>query len=257
MTTIRAIAVKFENAGTPSRGRIRRTRIEKGLAVQHFLIGTEKIVTQSQIQSQSWRNFEVILHPPGIILVTSACLDNRILHDVRGVQRAEQIAGIGVPGGGEKRAVGIECRRLRVAETPCRQAAVSPLLLVDLKRLNLDSERNGVLAMRPLDIVLKREGVGDVVECASAPIRASSVGRIGAVPGDLRERTGGLSRRQSGQSRFDWIIAVYRNIRDRHGEPRISKTELINQIRRRDISVFCLSSNRQFIHQPRAGIGER
>ena len=105
----------------------------------------------------------------------------------------QEIARIGVAGGGLKCASRAEAGGLGVAEGPPRPAAVGPQLFVGLQPLELPAEGEGMASPRPLQVVLQCKRVRCLVECFGIA-NALAQGRIGTVERDIGEGGSGLSR---------------------------------------------------------------
>ena len=140
----------------------------------HLRIRPHDVVPQTGVQRERGRDFEIVLRPECIAMKTPARRDFGVFDDVRRIQFAQQKACVRAARRRQQRPGRTEAGSLRVAEPESREAAVRALALVGVHALALESERQRVLAARPLQVVLQRvvvQVLGERAGVGAAPLR--------------------------------------------------------------------------------------
>jgi hypothetical protein len=236
--------------------RVRQVDVQERPAVVDLRIRFHHVVAKPEVERKTRRHPNVVLHPEGVVREASARRHLRILDHRGGVEVAEQEAGVGVAGGRQERAGGVEACGLVVAEAERREAAVGALALVRVHALRLEPEGERVPAARPLQIVLERvvvQVLGERAGVGTAPVG----GRVGPGKGNLGERRIGFAGRQPRKARLLRIAPVDGRIGNRHRQPRESEGRLVHELRSHHQGVLHLRGRRNLLHQPGLGVRQR
>ena len=254
---IRPVARELQNPRESAGRRIGRRRVEERQPVGHFPVRRHDVVSKPDIQRQLRRHSEVVLEPLGVVPVTAARGRRGIVLKAGRVQRPQQIGCIGVSRGGDGRAGAVEALGLDIAEVPGRLAAEPVVGVVDLGPCNLHTDGDGVLALGPLDVVLK---VKRLVDLVNGMVFRPGSGRVRSGERDAREFHRSPSRRQSFDPGLDRPISILCVVDLRLEETREAVAELIEDGRCHHVGVPRLGRGGDLVHLQRAAaavVGDR